>query len=126
MKISPKTIQEQGCKERPASYCCQGMGDAVEEMGYIQYEERERQYIFVNNEGRTVFLISHCPSCGTHLPSLGDLMNSKFLEYVAERKVLTGEDFDRHWLIIREDLPFEETMRLIAEERAKEEAGERS
>ncbi len=124
MRIRPKTIQEQGCKERPASYCCKKMRYAVEEMGYLQYEERERQYIFVDDEGWTVVLISYCPFCATHLPSLGDLMDSKCLEYVAERKVLTGEEFDRHWLIIREDLPFEETMRLIAEERAKEEAGE--
>jgi len=51
-------------------------------------------------------------------------MEDKFFEYVVDGKALTKEDFDKHWLIIREDLPFEETMRLIAQERAKEEARE--
>lgn len=99
------------------------MESAVEKRGYIQYEEREKQYIFVDSEGEAVLLISYCPFCGTDITPLGDLMDDKFFEYVAEREALTEEDFDKHWFIIREDLPFEETMRLIAEARAREEAG---
>lgn len=121
MKISPKTVREEGCKERPSSYCCTLMEYAVEESGYIQYEEREKKYIFVDSQGEAVLLISHCPFCGTDITPLGDLLDDKFYEYVGKREALTREDFHKHWFIIREDLPFEETMRLIAEERAKEE-----
>ena len=98
----------------------------MEESGYIQYEEREKLYTFVDSKGKMVLPIHYCPFCATDITSLGDLMEDKFFDYVVDRKALTEEDFDKHWLIIREDLPFEETMRLIVQERAKEEAGEAS
>ena len=114
--IKPK----QRSKDRPSSYCCELMEFAIEDTGYIQYEERERQYIFVNAKGRAVLLISYCPFCGAHIPGLGPLMEDKFFEYVVNGEALTEEEFDRHWPIILQDLPMEETMRLIAEKAARE------
>jgi len=79
MKISPKTIQEEGCKERPSSYCCELMESTVEQNGYIQYEEDEEQYLIVDSQGDAVLLISYCPFCGAHIPSIGTLWRTNSL-----------------------------------------------
>lgn len=119
MTVNRKTVQPQHYTDSPPSYCCGLLEDAVENLGYIQYEATEKTYTFVGADGSALLILSYCPFCAAHIPSLGPLMNERYIDYVVRERSLTDEEFDRYWPIISQDLGVEETMRLIDEERLK-------
>jgi hypothetical protein len=82
-----------------------------------------REYTFADADGFPLMRLTHCPFCGAAHPSLRGLLDDKFYEYYFERKALSRKEFDDHWPIIKQDLGYDETMRLIAKERAKREGG---
>jgi hypothetical protein len=120
-------IEEPARKKRyndiPNSYCCGTLANAVEDLGYIQYEAAMEEYTFADADGFPLMRLAHCPFCGAGLPSLRGLLRDKRAEYVLHRKTLSRKEFQDHWPIIKQDLGYDETMRLIAKERAKREGG---
>jgi hypothetical protein len=124
MSKERKTVQRQDHTDSPDSYCCELMEDAVEELGCIQYQALIKEYTIVSDEGYGVLPLTYCPFCGADVTSQRDLWQEKYIDYVLLRQCLTFEELERHWPIISQGLSIEETMRLIADKVAGEEAGE--
>ncbi|KAK9901005.1 hypothetical protein WJX75_005797 [Coccomyxa subellipsoidea] len=114
-------IRKKRYNDIPNSYCCDTLANAVEDLGYIQYQAAMKEYTFADADGFPLMRLAHCPFCGAALPSLRGLLDDKLFEYRFKRKALSREEFDDYWPIIKQDLGYEETMRLIAKERAKRE-----
>ena len=122
MEIEEPT-QKKRYNDTPDSYCCNTLANALEDLGYIQYEAAMKEYTFADADGFPLMRLAHCPFCGSGLPSLRGLLRDKRAEYVLHRKTLSRKEFQDHWPIIKQDLGYDETMRLIAKERAKREGG---
>ena len=104
----------------PNSYCCDSLKDVLENhLGYIQYDGRFKEFVFVHPSGKFVMgEITYCPWCGANTNSLKDLYNKKADEYMLSG-LLRGLEVREYWHILARDLSPEETMRLIAKERSK-------
>jgi hypothetical protein len=106
--------------DRPDSYCCDSLKYVLENhLGYIQYDARFKEFVFVHPSGEFVMgEITYCPWCGTNTNSLRDLYNKKADEYMLSG-LLRGLEVREYWHILARDLSPEETMRLIDNERSK-------
>lgn len=114
--------------DRADSYCCSSMEDEVEggldgrSLGYLQYDDWVKDFVLVHPSGHPVACLQYCPWCGAYIGASRELYHDKYFEYVRKGPIKTFEEFHKRWPIISRGLDQEETMRLIAEERAKEEA----
>ena len=106
--------------DRPDSYCCDSLKYAVEDhLGYIQYDARFREFVFVHPSGKFVMAnVIYCPWCGTKTNTLRDLYAKKMDEYI-DAGLLKWVEVIEYWPILALDLSQEKTMRLIEAERAK-------
>ena len=100
--------------DEPEGYCCISLEDAVQN-GEITYHPHLEEFRLYPAEGKRASYINYCPWCGESVISLRGLRCEKMFEY----ENLNDEEFDRFWPIIAKNLSKEETMRLIAEEKAR-------
>jgi hypothetical protein len=100
---------------KPNQYCCEGLEYAVK-ICSITYDGPLEEFRLIRVKGVGGQYLNYCPWCGEDIFSLRAFRISKHLEYGEELKY--GE-LDRYWHIIKQDLNHEETLRLIAEEKAK-------
>ena len=106
--------------DKPYQYCCEALKYALD-IGSITYDGPLEEFRLIRVKGVGGQYLDYCPWCGEPIFSLRGLHAKKIIEY----EEMEDEEFDRYWPIIAKDLSFAETMRLIAEEKAKGKAKKR-
>ena len=104
----------------PKEYCCGVMQRGVEDIEFIEYDERFDEYCFSSFLGYPFSRMSFCPYCGKEIESLRALFSVQKHHFYTE-KGWEPEDVERYWDFYREGKSREEAERIVEQERLSQE-----